>query len=851
MRRTALIVYGPAALLLLADARRALSQTPTPDNYEHFLPDPPAIVAQTEASARFHLFGNAADPAYVDAAPRDGVDDARARRLLELGERFSPILRRNTYSVPQFFEAALGERVLMHVEAWLDGKKVSSEVLDLGPPVEPPSYGPVTPREAALATVEEGTPLAAARIPTPPAPDDEKLRALLLAREPDRLHAHVAQPKSSVDTILYIDVPGDDEFSWRPSHEEDRAKETRIYVHPFINETSGTQAERRFEFLLQYWFYYPYNDGANNHEGDWEHITVSVTTHERAARDRDLAPAARGLLSAAEIEAILGSAGSAATPADLLTIRNVAYYFHNYVMVVDYLGIAAGETMWRRAEANDGSIRIWEDKRYMDRSIRGRMALAGGRLATHPIGYIGGNNKGWDEVMQLVPRFYKSYNRDSHGTYPFPGVWREVGPVEATEKIHGEPVPDVHRNGSGEPDLTRPWWELIEDERYLEYRADDMILLPDWERLEPLVLEDPVVRREWAWFILPVHMGFPATRSPGAGALPHVDLGNVAPMSPVRNSAWNRPGATGTYVEYEPTVLRVAAAPISPASGLQSGWGIFNIPIAIASLLPGFNVAYTQLLPWITGAMHVMGQPPAKTFYLGELPNRFTSIGAGGFHQFGGQDFARLLPGTENPVVADFFSERAEQGPVMGDWQRTPEWGSRAWFNLYYGSRLSMENSFAYSVARVYYPVWSGTGARLGEVSGRLYTRELTGGITYRLFPMPTDVVRFYGRVGYGWTSTSVRGVNVNGIDVPNAAVDAGYLPDLLPSLSWWPNTTYGGLGVEFFSPPSQWLFKRLGYGVRLEATGLAHRLDAPWECSECHVTAERGDVAMTVIFGW
>jgi hypothetical protein len=81
--------------------------------------------------------------------------------------------------------------------------------------------------------------------------------------------------------------------------------------------------------------------------------------------------------------------------------------------------------------------------------------------------------------------------------------------------------------------------------------------------------------------------------------------------------------------------------------------------------------------------------------------------------------------------------------------------------------------------------------------------------------------------------------------------VGAGYLPKLLPSRTWWPNTAYGGLGIELFTPPKYWLLKRLGYGVRLEATGLSHRLNAPWECEACHVTANRGDVAMTVVFGW
>ena len=36
--------------------------------------------------------------------------------------------------------------------------------------------------------------------------------------------------------------------------------------------------ERRYELVLQYWVFDPYHDGANNPEGDWEHLNVSVTT---------------------------------------------------------------------------------------------------------------------------------------------------------------------------------------------------------------------------------------------------------------------------------------------------------------------------------------------------------------------------------------------------------------------------------------------------------------------------------------------------------------------------------------------------------------------------------------------
>ena len=43
-----------------------------------------------------------------------------------------------------------------------------------------------------------------------------------------------------------------------------------IYAHLFKDEQTD-------KYVIQYWFFYPFNDYINNHEGDWEHINVVVT----------------------------------------------------------------------------------------------------------------------------------------------------------------------------------------------------------------------------------------------------------------------------------------------------------------------------------------------------------------------------------------------------------------------------------------------------------------------------------------------------------------------------------------------------------------------------------------------
>lgn len=823
-------VAACAALLfsLLAPSV-AHPQKITRDNYYESLPPPPAIIAQTEATQRFHLYGDSTAPDYVDLAPRDGVDDRRADRLLELAEHFSPILRRNTFLVPMEFEDVLDEEVVVHVDAWRDYLRVDSGAVRLGARATPGAEGSYIATERPVVAI-----------------DDDLLQDLLRSHGPRRVRSSVRPPSPGADTVLFIDVPGDDELSWRPHHGTRLPARTRIYAHPFIHEVGGTDGAPLYEFLIQFWFYYPFNDGGNNHEGDWEHITVSVTSNSRYDHRLD----ERGLLTEAEVRAILDP--FAPIPLNSLRIRNVAYYFHNNVMILDYLGIEAGETMWRRADHNDGSIHIWEDTRYMDHAVRRRMTMAQGRLATHPIGYIGGNNKGTDELLQIWPRFQRSYNRDSHGTYPFPGTWRKVGPVDATEKIFGDVVPKVHLTPSGEVDLSRPWYEMIDDDRYLIYRRNAIILLPDWERLEPLVMNpaEKEVRRRWAWFLLPLHMGFPAVPSPGAGTLKRVDLGNVAPLNPAFNSAWNRPGPTAVYPPYEPTVLRVALAPISPLTSLQSGWGVLNVPIVLWSLLPGGSVAVSQLLPWMTGAMHVLGSPPAKTFYLGELPERFTSVSGGTYHQFGGGDFARLLPAPDDPGILTQLGIEAAEGLRMVEAHRGPNWGTRAWFNVYFGPRFSIENTLDYGVTDISYLIRNEAGATYGRVSGRLYIREVTGGLNYRLTPIRQEWLRIYGRAGYGWTSYSISGVTVNGQPAGATPIRGGHLPTIYPSIAWWPNTTYTGLGMEVFTPPRYWLFKRLGVGARVEVGASFHRMAIAGDCN-CRVTTERGDVAMMLLFGW
>lgn len=51
-----------------------------------------------------------------------------------------------------------------------------------------------------------------------------------------------------------------------------------VYAHPFINNG---------HWVIQYWIFYPYNDWVLNHEGDWEHINVILSTDLQSIEDID------------------------------------------------------------------------------------------------------------------------------------------------------------------------------------------------------------------------------------------------------------------------------------------------------------------------------------------------------------------------------------------------------------------------------------------------------------------------------------------------------------------------------------------------------------------------------------
>ena len=268
----------------------------------------PRPVRQTAASVELQLFGDTAAADYVDVAPRDGIDDHRAATLHALAARFSPLLVRNTTNVPMNWRRfrEQGKPFPLFVDTWETAttppQLLRSVQIDLGDP----SLPPCPPSGLAVDRLASN--------------DDCAVLALLRDFDPDSpaadYYQHTAVSSTTVPfSVIYFDFPGYGPASWRAEYEARFSRRlprrydhfARIYAHPFVSRRG---ADGGYELLFQFWFFYPLNDGANKHEGDWEHLNVAIAPRSKVDRP----------LTAADVRAILEQARDDSA-ADPLVIR--------------------------------------------------------------------------------------------------------------------------------------------------------------------------------------------------------------------------------------------------------------------------------------------------------------------------------------------------------------------------------------------------------------------------------------------------------------------------------------------------------------------------------------------------
>jgi hypothetical protein len=786
------------------------AQQPYEGDYLRFVPlSYPRLVKQTEANALFNLYGDPSDPAYQDRNPVNGVADSRDSLLLRLGRRFAPILIQNTAAIPIDFKVFLTgqDSFPLYVDTWnIAGAKdtlIRTETVDFMKLESAPCLDEYAQSQHA---VDDCRLLDLLRAFSPEHPTDERAQTLTVGAERELFK------------VLYFDFPGYDERTWKEAYQdsvtrgipERYANAVKSYVHPFIRETRHDKGPPAgYELILQYWFFYPFNDGGNNHEGDWEHVNVAIAPRSRIAQP----------LGAEEVRAILGAEDAFFTNGgeEELVIKRVEYYFHQEVMVLDYSrpNVYQSWENWR-AEVLELPVDraaerwFWQQIRYLayrDSSFSLRA------INTHPVGYIGADNKGTDQLFAAPG----GKNRDSHGTYPFPGLYKNVGPAGASEEVSArfdhwayfaQPAP---RGGIWTP-LLGPRASTHGSEQPFYLPDQRVEIVPDWERIADLVQADALARRTWSWLILPVRWGYPVATSPLAGIVAHAETGNLAVVGPAFNAGWNRAGASAGFKPYAPNKVEWFV-PLGWQDGFQNELGFLNLTLPTVIMLPPFDLLWRVVaLPFRA----LLGTNKPTFFPKESLPFRFVSGAGGASFNLMPDNFALLLLGSGQ--VDGSAGGLVPSPAVNADLETFAEnvIGSDAQIMVFLGRRFASQNTLRHSRSVLTLSVDEQVEGQPAALTGELNFWEYAGSLRYNL---ATGGVQPYAKAGYGWSWYRVEDRMADG-------------QPLEPGTSDWIggpfNTWHFGAGIELIPvrsqpPPGRGLSIGivLEYGLYLQGLGV------------------------------
>jgi opacity protein-like surface antigen len=741
----------------------------------------PKITSQTEANKIFDLYGDKNDPSYRDIDPVDGIDDLRFSVLKNLAVRFAPYLAQNTSDVPMDFKYFCKNPC--NLPLFADTWDISQE----------------KPRLIHSNSVDFCS-------------DDPQL--LLLVKEfhpehptyvlPSRIKRN---PNGEFFKILYFDFPGHDEESWGQKYEAEVLKWqnkqapgfAKTYVHMFISdEESKASSASGYEFIIQYWFFYPYNDGGNNHEGDWEHINVVISPLDMT----------EDFLFKEDLYLILQEEGiSKENDKKQLVIKCLEYYFHYKVMVLDFSrpNVYKPKNEWIQEiktlkKDRRGKSWIWKKIRsmaYKDAEER--------EINTHPLVYIGGDCTGYEQILTNPG----GKNRNSHGCYPFPGFYREVGPASSSEKI------------TVNTDLRSYYKKSSTKETEKKYNSgrgniipfDDppkIAIIPDWERIIDQVLTDEETRKNWFWLILPIRFGYPASSSPLAGLIDHTNTGNLSTLGPAYSEAWNRVGGTSEFDLYIPHKLS-KAFPLDWQSSFSNGLGFFNLVIPTLQNIPPFCLVSRALNMSISGII-----PQNPVFYPKEnIPSRYVGISFGMFQQKLPGFLAKLAFGPEQ--INDIHSRIKQIDPDYEAYAHNQTYvteslkGVMFQLNFHMGKRLISENTLRYSRANMSENIDMKHHDEPFRISSDFDLWEYLGSFRYNL---NTGRIQPYVKAGYGWTWFRVKNIAAQNQPLEPSPLSWVRKPSLCQLKNLLPNSWHYGFGIEIQPFKS---FGGLDMGLKLE----------------------------------
>ncbi len=781
------------------------------DEYFSYVPlEVPLAVGQTSASARLHLFGDPSAGGYRDS-DRDGIDDARAEVLSALAVRFAPLLVMNSTAVPLDLHrtTSVEGAFPLNVDTWQrdrpGGRLVDSRSFDLFEAASDPCT------DADLRSGAEKADCALRRLLEEYAIEDP-------ATGPERVS--VRPPGQRFERVLWIDYPGRSESDWKeiyvdrvsgklPRRFHDRV---RAYVHPFVHETGGFPGDTGYELVLQYWFFYPWNDGGNNHVGDWEHMNVVVSPLESVTRPQ----------TESEIRALLDGRGLGVEAGDgQLVVRRLEYYFHGKVWTLDFSvpNAYAPRPEWEeqvRTTVRERGGEDWFWKVIRHRAWRDDEETV---VNTHPIAWIGADNKGLDQLLSAPG----GANRDSHGTFLMPGLYKDIGPAGATESITKR---FEHRDyWSAGPEERARWTERWKRGGVVDLTSPERLeLVPDVERIAPLARDHAEVRARWSWLVLPVRFGYPAVASPFAGVVAHAETGNVAVVAPSFNSGWNRSGETEGYATYDPNKVS-RLFPLAWQDNFINSWGWLNVTAPTIAMIPPIDVLWRVVaLPF-----RAVLQDQDPTFYPVErLPLRYVGLGSGYSRmRYPAETYTDLL------VNGDQFDEllariifhgliNGSENTQITNIDEIADPGESAFFMLsfFIGDRFVSENALRHSRSDIGLTTRY-TDAPPLDIRGELNFWEYSG--TFR-YDLTGGAFRLFPKAGYGLSWYRIEDVAANGdpFEVPDSewVRKPGFFENLLP------NTWHAGAGIEWLvirnwaTPP-----RGIDLSLRLEWTLYTNKL--------------------------
>lgn len=741
--RLLLVFIFSAALALTLDAIRVTAQEIPKQEYLRFVPlEVPRLVRQTPASSRLNLYGDPADPAYRDVAPLDGIDDERERVLRKLAVRFSPFMVMNTTAVPFDWRAfAQAQAFPLYIDTWNTAVPGSALINEETIDMLSVRTDPCTPEEIRVGRSRK---------------DDCRLLELLEEFDPER-PGSATERTAAVETkyvpfkVLYFDFPGADPSSWNAEYRDPHTGRLPVryqpfvksYVHPFLLDVSDPHLGSGYEFVLQYWFFYPWNDGGNNHKGDWEHINVVISPRHavtRALRRDEVA----GLLDGEGLDPVIAD--------DEIVIKRVDYYFHSKVMALDYASpnVYLPREVWEAELKTKLKERIDEDWFWRQIRLRAYQDDEEARINTHPVAYIGADNKGTDQLFALPG----GTNRDSHGTFPFPALYKDVGPANAAEVIGKLFDHKKFYAASSEKQVeTLHKWKpggvvWLADPGRIE-------IVPDYERVIDLVKTNPEARAGWSWLVLPLRWGYPAVNSPFAGVVAHAETGNLSAVGPAFNSGWNQSGATRQYAEYSPHRIP-RLFPLGWVDGFQSSWGFLNLTLPTLTVLPPFDLLWRV----VAAPVRLVFGPRAPTLYPADrIPFRFIGLSSGVSTQTISEDFIELGFNADQfnefaVAVIEFILEKGqpENGQVTDSVIATRSFADNAtapfyMLSFFIGDRFASDNMLRNSRSQLGLTLVFGKIQETFDLRGELNLWEYAGSLRFNIF---TGNLQPYAKLGYG-----------------------------------------------------------------------------------------------------